>query len=98
MSEGARPSCGVPVSEMSKKTVVGKFTDAGRKIHYKSEVSVHYTTCFPQVRSNCKHFRIVHAFTCAGILPSQYVHFSAHAKLGTLGAWYITSGVYKHVT
>lgn len=35
--------------------------------------------------------KIVHAFTCAGILPSQYIHFSAHAKLGTLGAWYIRS-------
>ena len=37
-------------------------------------------------------FRIVHAFTCAGILPSQYIHFTTRANLGTLGPWYISLG------
>lgn len=38
--------------------------------------------------------KIVHAFTCAGILPSQYIHFTTHANLGTLGPYYINL-VYK---
>ena len=58
------------MSEMSKMTMMGKFTDAGRNIHYKSKVRVHCK--FAQT------LNIVHAFTCA---VSQYVHFSAHAKL-----------------
>lgn len=44
--------------------------------------------------------RIVHAFTCAGVLPSQYIHFSDHARLGKVGPGYIKSGiltVYVHV-
>ena len=97
MSEGACPLCGVPVSENVEENSGGQVHGCW-KIYYKSEVIVHCTICFPQVQSNCKRFRIVHAFTCTGILPSQYVHFSAHAKLGTLGAWHITSGMYKHVT
>ena len=35
----------------------------------------------------------MHAFTCAGILPNQYINFSAHANLGSVGDWYIRSGV-----
>ncbi|XP_064403181.1 uncharacterized protein LOC135348780 isoform X2 [Halichondria panicea] len=36
--------------------------------------------------------KIVHAFTCAGILPSQCIHFSGNAAgLGKVGARYITS-------
>ena len=33
--------------------------------------------------------RLVHAFTCAGILPSQYIHFSKFATIGVVGKWYI---------
>ncbi len=35
---------------------------------------------------------MVHAFTCAGVLPSQYINFSSNAGLGKVGAWYISSG------
>ncbi|XP_064382205.1 uncharacterized protein LOC135331087 [Halichondria panicea] len=38
--------------------------------------------------------KIVHAFTCAGVLPSQYLHFSSHAGLGKVSSWYISS-MYK---
>ena len=37
---------------------------------------------------------IVHAFTCAGILPSQYLNFTKHSKLGKVGPYYIRSGMY----
>ena len=36
--------------------------------------------------------RLVHAFTCAGILPSQYIHFCQFATLGVVGKWYIQQG------
>ena len=36
--------------------------------------------------------RLVHAFTCAGILPSQYVHFSQFSGLGVVGKWFINQG------
>ena len=32
---------------------------------------------------------MIHAFTCAEILPSQYAHFSAFSGLGTVGHNYI---------
>ena len=38
--------------------------------------------------------RIVHAFTCAGILPSQYFNFTKHSKLGKVGPYYTRSGMY----
>ena len=34
-------------------------------------------------------FRLVHAFTCAGILPRQYLNFTEFANLGTVGKKYI---------
>ena len=35
--------------------------------------------------------RLIHAFTCADILPSQYMHFSKFATLGVVGKWGIQS-------
>ena len=37
-------------------------------------------------------FRLVHAFTCAGILPRQYLNFTEFANLGTVGKKYIKQG------
>ena len=34
----------------------------------------------------------IHGFTCAGILPSQYNHFSQFAGIGMVGSWYIQAG------
>ena len=36
--------------------------------------------------------RVVHAFTCAGILPCQYHKYSQFAEMGVNGMWYIRSG------
>ena len=33
-----------------------------------------------------------HAFTCAGIIPRQYINFSTFSGIGTVGKRYITSG------
>lgn len=43
----------------------------------------------------CPHIcfsRLVHAFTAAGIIPSQYTHFSTFAELGVVGKWYTSNG------
>lgn len=40
------------------------------------------------------HDRVVHAFTCAGVLPTQYCHFSTFAGLGRVGGGYIRHGSY----
>ena len=40
---------------------------------------------------NC---RLVHAFTCAGIIPSHYIHFCDFAGIGKVGKWYIQSGMH----
>ncbi len=37
---------------------------------------------------------MVHSFTCAGIIPSQYIHLSTFAGLGTVGHAYIRRGIY----
>ena len=36
--------------------------------------------------------RFVHAFTCAGILPSQYINFCEFAGIGVVGHWYMRQG------
>ena len=42
--------------------------------------------------------RVVHAFTCAGILPCQYHKYSQFAEMGVNGMWYIRSGdLFIHV-
>ena len=38
-------------------------------------------------------FRLIHGFACAGILPSQYLHFSQFAGIGVIGSWYIQAGM-----
>ena len=42
--------------------------------------------------TTCHTCRLIHAFTCAGILPRQYVHFSKFAHIGNVGKWYINEG------
>lgn len=39
--------------------------------------------------------KFVHSFTCAGILPSQYINFSQFAGIGNVGHKYIKQGVYN---
>ena len=36
--------------------------------------------------------RMVHSFTCAGILPSQYINMSQFSGMGTVGNAYIRAG------
>ena len=37
--------------------------------------------------------RMVHGFTCAGVLPSQYTNLTKFAGLGTVGQSYIRRGI-----
>ena len=41
--------------------------------------------------------RLVHAFTSAGILPSQYTRFCNFAHIGKMGYWYLGKGLYSKV-
>ena len=36
--------------------------------------------------------RVVHSFTCAGILPTQYLKFSMFAGMGRVGHKYMEKG------
>ena len=36
--------------------------------------------------------RLVYAFTCTGILPSQYIHFIQFSGFGVVGKWYTQAG------
>ena len=36
--------------------------------------------------------RLVHAFTCAGMLPQQYIKLSKFAEIGVNGKWDIDKG------
>ena len=38
------------------------------------------------------NFRMVHAFTCAGVLPSQYTNMMKFAGIGFVGEGYINQG------
>ena len=40
-------------------------------------------------------YRLVHAFTAAGILPTQYINFGNFAGIRNVGKWYIYKGNYK---
>ena len=35
---------------------------------------------------------MVHSFTCAGMLPSQYIHMAQFSGIGTVGHAYIRHG------
>ena len=37
---------------------------------------------------------MVHSFTCAGILPSQYIHFPKFAGIEVVGHGYIKHGMF----
>ena len=43
----------------------------------------------------CIVFRLVHAFTCAGVLPRQYIKFCKFAEFGVVGKWFIQQGKWK---
>ena len=38
------------------------------------------------------YYMLGHAFTCAGILPRQYIKFSSSAGIGTVEKWYNHKG------
>ena len=40
--------------------------------------------------------RFVHGFTCAGVLPSQYINLSRFAGIGNVGHKYIKQGLYSN--
>ena len=52
--------------------------------------------CCPAVGSYCLSnvlwFRLVHAFTCADVLPRQYIKLSRFADIGVVGKWFISRG------
>ena len=41
----------------------------------------------------CCGVRMVHAFTCAGMLPVQYKNMTSFAKIGSVGERYIYRGI-----
>ena len=41
----------------------------------------------------CHPIRFVHAFMCAHVLPTQYIHFSKFAGIGKIGHGYINQGI-----
>ena len=59
--------------------------------------SIYMNTCASYVTVNMTrgflHFRMVHAYTCAGILPTQYINFCNLAGIGGMKKSYIYSGV-----
>ena len=46
-------------------------------------------TCVTYMYITC---RLVHGFTCAGVLPTQYINFARFADLGRMGHAYIRQG------
>ena len=79
------------LEEVQSKEVVGKFKGSWRKIPGESEVIgifLHFLLMYFLTIV----FRLIHGFTCAGILPTQYLHFSQFAGIGVVGKWYIQAG------
>ena len=69
---------------MQVEAVVGEFEGTWRSIPCESAVIAIFWYLFliyylPLV------FRLIHGFTCAGILPTQYLHFSHFAGIGVVG-------------
>ena len=72
--------------------MVGEFKGSWRKIPGQSEVLAIFKH-FPVCVIITVAFRLIHGSTCAGILPSQYLHFSQFAGIGVLGSWHIQAGM-----
>ena len=71
--------------------MVGKFQGHRRTIPSESEVCKSYVILMLYVISGWPPLQ-THGFMCAGILPSQYNHFSQFAGIGVIGSWYIQHG------
>ena len=78
-----------------------EFPCAGRALHSESKVC-----CIASLENEKKkityyacwynYYRMVHAFTCAGMLPSQYTHLSMFSGIGVVGHAYIHRDYLTH--
>ena len=67
------------------------FSDTCTALRSQSEASIiHVETINSD--NDCK---MIHRFTCAGVLPSQYKNMSQFAGIGTIGDSYIREGYLK---
>ena len=72
-------------------TYVGKLACDRWTLHGEPEVRIYCHICGVVTRT---FLRLVHAFTAAGLLPSQYTHLSQFAGIGSVGYWYMSKGTY----
>ena len=74
--------------------MVGKFKIIWEPISDKSKVSIEMMIFYSAWFSTDDNFncRLVHAFTCAGILPTQYLKFIEFDGIGGVGKRYIKTG------
>ena len=51
-----------------------------------------HNCCLSNILLGMAYVRLVHAFTSAGVLPSQYKRMSMFAEMGVVGRGYIDQG------
>ena len=91
-AERSRAASGVYLPSMSTQANLVQFSCVLKQVSSEPKVCL----CVPCVHATT-HFlcRLVHSFTCAGMLPVQYSKFTQFAGLGVLGTSYISRS--KHL-
>ena len=79
---------GVYLLSMPAQENLVKFSCVRKSLSCEPEVCLNYIVHF--YYTFCYLYRLVHSFTCAGMLPVQYSKFSQFAELGVLGTSYIS--------
>ena len=86
----SRSTCTLSVLEDSNSsTYLGKFQCVWRSLCSQPKVRLQYCLKPKCCNLSLMFSRLVHAFTCAGMLPAQYLKFGQLSKIGCAGKWYI---------
>ena len=89
ITEGTCVTCCISLPPLLSQAYLVKFSNTWRPLPCQSTVYLGCYTCINKLHTclfildTC--FRIIHAFTCAGILQSQFRKFTEFSGLGTVG-------------
>ena len=96
ITEGSCVACCISLPPLLSQAYLVKFSNTWRPLPCQSTVYLGCYTCINKLHTylfildTC--FRIIHAFTCAGILQSQFRKFTEFSGLGTVGNQSIRRG------
>ena len=90
LTERSRAASGLHLSSVPSQAKLVQFSCVRESLFSEPEVSSIWSS--HHMMQHIFSCRLVHSFTCAGMLPVQYSKLSRFAGLGVLGTSYISHG------